>query len=51
MHIRGIIFDFDGTIVSQEIDFKKIFLEIRSLLLSYKLREPEGELPILRIPG
>ncbi|MCX7705479.1 MAG: HAD hydrolase-like protein [bacterium] len=47
MQVRGIIFDFDGTIVSQEIDFKEIFLEIRKLLLFYKLKEPEKHLPIL----
>ncbi|MCM8816183.1 MAG: HAD-IA family hydrolase [Candidatus Omnitrophica bacterium] len=47
MPLKGVIFDFDGTIVSQEIDFKKIFLEIRSLLLSYRLKEPKKILPIL----
>ncbi|HXK45193.1 MAG TPA: HAD-IA family hydrolase, partial [bacterium] len=47
MYIKGIIFDFDGTIVSQEIDFKKIFLEIRQLASQYKLKEPEEMLPIL----
>ena len=47
MQIKGIIFDFDGTIVSQEIDFKNIFLEIQDLLQSHKLKKPEKNQPIL----
>lgn len=47
MAIKGIIFDFDGTIVSQEIDFAKIFFEIKNLLSSYNLKKPEKDLPIL----
>jgi len=47
MGIKGLIFDFDGTIVSQHIDFKRIFEEIHQLLLSYDMKEPEKHLPIL----
>ncbi|MCM8824725.1 MAG: HAD-IA family hydrolase [Candidatus Omnitrophica bacterium] len=47
MPIEGVVFDFDGTIVSQEIDFKKIFLEIQQLACQYKIKEPEVKLPIL----
>lgn len=47
MSIKGIIFDFDGTIVTQEIDFRKIFFEIHGLLLSHKLKAPDKNLPIL----
>ncbi len=47
MQIKGLIFDFDGTIIRQEIDFVKIFQEIRNLLLSHKLKEPARRLPIL----
>lgn len=47
MGVKGIIFDFDGTIVSQEIDFKAIFQQMQQLLRSYNLKEPEAKLPIL----
>jgi len=47
MAIKGLIFDFDGTIVSQHIDFKGIFEEIHRLLLSYILKEPKKHLPVL----
>lgn len=47
MPIKGIIFDFDGTLVTQEIDFGKIFIEIQKLLMSHNLIEPCEKLPIL----
>lgn len=45
--MKGVIFDFDGTLVSLSIDFKKIKERILKEAEKYKLKLSEKSLPIL----
>ena len=47
--IKGIIFDFDGTLVSIHLDFGKIKEQIISFALNDNLKIPDNSLPILEL--
>ena len=47
MNIKGLIVDFDGTIITQHINFERIFQKIQALLTLYGLKQPKKNLPVL----
>ncbi|MCM8818369.1 MAG: HAD-IA family hydrolase [Candidatus Omnitrophica bacterium] len=47
--IKGVIFDFDGTLVNSEIDFKKIKEKILNEAVKENLKIPSEQLPILEL--
>jgi len=47
--IRGVIFDFDGTLVTQEIDFARISSEIEMLADGFSIKLPSKRMPILEM--
>ncbi|MCS7181148.1 MAG: HAD-IA family hydrolase, partial [bacterium] len=49
MKVKGVIFDFDGTLVILSIDFKKIKEKILNEAKNLNLKVPSEELPILEL--
>ncbi|MCM8777784.1 MAG: HAD-IA family hydrolase [Candidatus Omnitrophica bacterium] len=49
MNVKGVIFDFDGTIVKSTINFKKIKEEILKEAKKNNLKIPDKNLPILEL--
>lgn len=49
MNMKGVIFDFDGTIVKSTIDFKRIKNRILEEAKKYRLKIPDASLPILEL--
>ncbi len=48
--IRGVIFDFDGTLVEQHIDFPRAHAEIISLARRLDISLPRPARPLLELP-
>jgi len=49
MNLKGVIFDFDGTLVTLSIDFRKIKEAILKRARESKLKIPSANLPILEL--